>query len=295
MATEEIVLNNQKILTLKELLRPGLRAIFVGLNPTNTSVDKGHYYQGALGRQFWKRLFEHRIVSELTPGEEDDEAFALGFGFADLVRRPTAAAEALTANEKLAAVSDLPARLSATGEHRQAPYSAETAFERWILAVLQARSFQELQSDTLRVRGKRIGLSPAEINRDMRSVRGGYAQMFQFMQAKAPGAAEFTAKTWGESILKGMGKPVTEPNSAVIVQRLNAAYGFQARQWKFITNPQYDFGKHDSDFTDCMQLCYLCDPELYFVTTDRHLLNSAHESTQGAQVLDFSELQRRLR
>ena len=181
------------------------------------------------------------------------------------------------------------------GEHRRMPYSVENDFERWVLAVLQARSFSELQSDKLIVRGKRIGLSLAEINRDMHIVRRDHARMFKFMHGTGPGTAELTHQVWADSILKGVGKPPTKDNISLVVQRLDAAYRFQARQWKFISNPQYDFEKHDSDLTDDMQLCYLCDPELYFVTTDKRLWNCTRGSTQSARVLGFSELQRLLR
>jgi len=56
MAVETIDLNGQSVETLKELLKPGLRAVFVGINPSPKSVKHGHYYQGKLGKRFWNRL-----------------------------------------------------------------------------------------------------------------------------------------------------------------------------------------------------------------------------------------------
>jgi hypothetical protein len=38
----------ESIETLEDLLRPGLDAVCVGINPTPTSVAAGHYYQAAL-------------------------------------------------------------------------------------------------------------------------------------------------------------------------------------------------------------------------------------------------------
>ena len=38
--------------TLEDLLRPGLRAVCVGINPAPVSVAAGHYYQGRLGQAF---------------------------------------------------------------------------------------------------------------------------------------------------------------------------------------------------------------------------------------------------
>jgi hypothetical protein len=117
MAVEEIRLNGRTVTTLKELLRPGLKAVFVGLNPAPISVNKKHYHQGRLGQRFWERLREYKFVKDLSRGSEDDDAFEFGFGFADLVRRPTPRATDLTRPEKSAAVVDLADRLSKTGDH----------------------------------------------------------------------------------------------------------------------------------------------------------------------------------
>jgi TDG/mug DNA glycosylase family protein len=117
MAVEEIILNGQKVTTLRELLRPGLKAVFVGLNPAPISVNLGHYYQGRHGRRFWKRLREYHIAPALPLGAEDDAAFAYGYGFTDLVRRPTGSSKELTRGEMSAGVNDLGIRLSITGDH----------------------------------------------------------------------------------------------------------------------------------------------------------------------------------
>jgi len=133
MATERITVNGREIVTLKELLRPGLKAVFVGLNPSRESVKKGHYYQGRLGRRFWNRLRDYSIVPALTEGAEDDDAFAHGYGFADLVRRPTRSGRELSKREKLAAVPDLLARLSKMGDR---PAIVSVYREAWRFAGL---------------------------------------------------------------------------------------------------------------------------------------------------------------
>jgi hypothetical protein len=40
--------------TLEDLLRPGLRAVAVGMNPSPKSVAAGHYYQGKYGQTFFR-------------------------------------------------------------------------------------------------------------------------------------------------------------------------------------------------------------------------------------------------
>jgi TDG/mug DNA glycosylase family protein len=115
---EEITIDGQKVLTLRELLRPGLSAVFVGLNPSPVSVAAGHYYQGRLGRSFWGRLQTHGLTTRLPRGKEDIAAFAQGFGFADLVRRPSPRVDALTANELRAGAASIGQRIKAATDCR---------------------------------------------------------------------------------------------------------------------------------------------------------------------------------
>jgi hypothetical protein len=131
MAVEEIVLNGRTFVTLKELLRPGLKAIFVGLNPAEISVTRGHYYQGIHGLRFWDQLSRYRILPPFPRGTEDDAAFELGFGFTDLVRLPTKSSRDINREAKSAAVLDLGVRLSKIGDR---PLIVFRYKEPWILA-----------------------------------------------------------------------------------------------------------------------------------------------------------------
>ena len=73
--------------------------LLVGINPSPVSVAAGHYYQGRLGQRLWGRL---RRLDALTddPGSWEDDAFvAAGNGLTDLVKRPTDAADQLSAQE----------------------------------------------------------------------------------------------------------------------------------------------------------------------------------------------------
>jgi double-stranded uracil-DNA glycosylase len=111
MPTEVITVRGTRIRTLPEMLRPSLRAIIVGINPSPVSVLAGHYYQGQLGQRLWQRLTQSGILTGLSEGNEDVIAFRQGFGFTDLIRKPTARAAELTAREIADAVPDLIQRL----------------------------------------------------------------------------------------------------------------------------------------------------------------------------------------
>jgi TDG/mug DNA glycosylase family protein len=83
--------------TLPDLLRRGLDIVFVGINPSLYSVAQGHYFARRANR-FWP-CFSRSALSEQVRralGVERLEPFhdavllEYGFGFTDLVKRPTA-------------------------------------------------------------------------------------------------------------------------------------------------------------------------------------------------------------
>jgi TDG/mug DNA glycosylase family protein len=89
----------KRVETLEDLLRPGLRAVCVGINPSQVSVEAGHYYQGRLGKLFFARLREVGLLPANAAGFEDDALYAEGVGFTDIVKRPTARAQELRLKE----------------------------------------------------------------------------------------------------------------------------------------------------------------------------------------------------
>jgi len=88
----------EQVETLEDLLRPGLRAVCIGINPAPTSVRAGHYYQGRLGQQFYERLRRAELLPRAS-GWEDDLAFNNGIGFTDIVKRATATASEVRREE----------------------------------------------------------------------------------------------------------------------------------------------------------------------------------------------------
>src|ERR1700733_7909767 len=102
--------------TLPDLLRAGLDIVFVGINPSLYSVAQGHYFARRINR-FWP-CFSRSILSEgvrralglemLTPAQ-DRAMPEQGFGFIDLVKRPTARAAELMPDELVAGAAILTA------------------------------------------------------------------------------------------------------------------------------------------------------------------------------------------
>ena len=85
-----LILDGLPVETLADLPPEPRRLLFVGLNPSPVSVAAGHYHQGRLGRQLWRRLLR---ASVLPPGTDletaDDVLVAAGHGITDLLKLPT--------------------------------------------------------------------------------------------------------------------------------------------------------------------------------------------------------------
>ena len=104
--------------TLPDLLRDGLDVVFVGINPSVYSVERGHYFARPTNR-FWpclsrsilsRRARQALSVERLGP-EHDRALLDHGIGFTDLVKRATAKASELAPSEFAPAVRHLLAKL----------------------------------------------------------------------------------------------------------------------------------------------------------------------------------------
>ena len=95
--------------TLPDLLRDGLDVVFVGINPSVFSAAQGHYFARKINR-FWPAFSRSRLslgarkalgVEQLV-AEHDRALQDYGFGFTDLVKRPSPRSTDLTRSEPTA-------------------------------------------------------------------------------------------------------------------------------------------------------------------------------------------------
>jgi TDG/mug DNA glycosylase family protein len=73
---------------LRDRIRPGVRVLFVGINPGIRSALTGHHFAGVSNR-FWKLLYDSRLVPEPVTYMDDDRLPGWGFGITNVVRRAT--------------------------------------------------------------------------------------------------------------------------------------------------------------------------------------------------------------
>jgi double-stranded uracil-DNA glycosylase len=79
-------------------LKKDLKILFVGFNPSIRSSELGHHYANPNNR-FWKILYEAGLTPRKYQASEDGKLLEFGFGFTNIVERPTKAADEIIKEE----------------------------------------------------------------------------------------------------------------------------------------------------------------------------------------------------
>jgi TDG/mug DNA glycosylase family protein len=96
--------------TVPDLIAPGLRVLFCGINPGLYSAYTGHHFARP-GNRFWPTLFAARFTDRLLAPWEEGELLPLGYGITNVVRRASATADELTVEEIVRGGKQLRARV----------------------------------------------------------------------------------------------------------------------------------------------------------------------------------------
>ena len=83
---------------LRDVIGPGLRVLFVGINPGLYTTAIGHHF-GRPGNRFWPALHLGGFTKTLVSPYDDESLLALGLGVTNLVARTTANAAELSPEE----------------------------------------------------------------------------------------------------------------------------------------------------------------------------------------------------
>ena len=84
--------------TIPDRIKENLDILFVGFNPSIRSGETGHHYANPTNR-FWKILLEAGLTPRKYTPEEDLKLLEYGYGFTNIVARPTKAADEITKKE----------------------------------------------------------------------------------------------------------------------------------------------------------------------------------------------------
>jgi double-stranded uracil-DNA glycosylase len=97
---------------LTDYIKPGVRILFVGINPGFRSAATGHHFAGYSNR-FWKLLFESKLVPKPLTHQDDWRLPDWGLGLTNIIQRPSAGIDVLKSEEYIAGRK----RLIATVRH----------------------------------------------------------------------------------------------------------------------------------------------------------------------------------
>src|SRR5258707_3801148 len=84
--------------TVRDVLAPGLRVLFCGINPGLYSAAVGHHFARP-GNRFWPTLHAAGFSTRLLSPFEERDLLGWGYGITNLVARATPSADELGAEE----------------------------------------------------------------------------------------------------------------------------------------------------------------------------------------------------
>src|SRR3712207_4771298 len=96
--------------TVPDVIAPGLRVLFCGINPGLYSAAVGHHFARP-GNRFWPALHAAGFTERLLAPAEERELLARGYGITNIAPRASARADELTAPELAAGARSLAAKV----------------------------------------------------------------------------------------------------------------------------------------------------------------------------------------
>jgi len=96
--------------TMPDLIAPGLRVLFCGINPSLYSAVVGYHFARP-GNRFWPTLHAAGITRRQLAPSEQEELLRLGYGITNVVDRATATADMLDDAELTEGAKSLEARV----------------------------------------------------------------------------------------------------------------------------------------------------------------------------------------
>lgn len=95
---------------MPDVIAPGLRVLFCGINPGLYTAAVGHHFARP-GNRFWPALFAAGFTDRIVSPFDECELLKLGYGVTNVVKRATATADQLTREELRAGGEQLTAKV----------------------------------------------------------------------------------------------------------------------------------------------------------------------------------------
>ena len=97
--------------TIPDVIAPGLRVLFAGINPGLYSAATGYHFARP-GNRFWPALHRSGFTERVLRPDEQEQLPGLGLGITNIVARATARADELRPEEFLAGARILNAKIA---------------------------------------------------------------------------------------------------------------------------------------------------------------------------------------
>jgi double-stranded uracil-DNA glycosylase len=97
--------------TIPDVIAPGLRVVFAGINPGLYSAATGYHFARP-GNRFWPALHRSGFTERVLRPDEQEQLLGLGLGITNVVARATARAGELRPEEFLAGARILTAKIT---------------------------------------------------------------------------------------------------------------------------------------------------------------------------------------
>jgi TDG/mug DNA glycosylase family protein len=165
--------------TLEDLLAPGLRVLFCGINPGLMSAHTGHHFARP-GNRFWPALHASGFTPRRFAPAEQAELLGLGLGVTNVAARATARADELDREELVEGGRLLAAKVA---EHRPA-WLAVLGVTAYRVAFAEPRAQVGPQQRTLG--GTRIWALPSPSGLNAHWTPAALAAEFGRLRAAAP-------------------------------------------------------------------------------------------------------------
>jgi len=124
--------------------------------------------------------------------------------------------------------------------------------------------------------------------REMEENRTGYVEVMGYVQGRI--ATEVSPQIWASKLLQFYGVSGPADFVKAVAERLSATYEFEMAVNKLVQNPNFLVSKKTSDLIDGQQLCYLCDPNVVFITNDSDFRTRAGKNPQAKRIKTFAEV-----
>jgi TDG/mug DNA glycosylase family protein len=102
---------------INDILAPGLRVVFCGINPGKSSAHTGFHFAHP-GNRFWKVIYQAGFTDRLLKPEEEQHLLDTRCGITMLVERPTVQASEVNLHELRSGGRSWSRRLKTTSRPR---------------------------------------------------------------------------------------------------------------------------------------------------------------------------------